>query len=157
MAFNTTGNNIYIVETASPFERIAFQFMPENVQKQRSAKIATIDVVGRNNSRYQFTGGEDKLSFTLDFFSDEESREDVKRKVNFLESLAMNDGGVGPARNVKIVMGKLFRNEVWIVSSVDTSYSNFDNRFSYLPIRAQVKINLILDPSKNRRIKDVRG
>lgn len=156
MGFNTTNDRVFIVETLPPFDKVSFQFMPEGISKTRSAKIKKINIVGRNNDKHQYTGGEDKLSFTIDFLSDEENREDVYRKVNFLESLTMNDGSFGPAKNVKLVMGKFFRKEVWLISSVKTAYSNNDDRYDYLPIRATVKIELILDPEKNRRVRDVR-
>jgi len=157
MGFNTTDDRIFMVETLPPFERINFQFMPENLSWTRTAKIQPIAVTGRNNDLFQYTGGSDTLNFSIDFFSDEPNREDVQRKVNFLKSLAMTDAGFGPARNVKIIMGKFLRDEVWIVKSVNATYSNYDNRFEYLPIRSTVKIQLILDPERNRRIRDVRG
>lgn len=156
MPFNTTNNEIYIVEVQPPFERLAFQFMPEGVSYSRTANIQSIDVVGRNNNLYQYTGGTDVLKFSLDFFSDEQNRKDVKRKVDWLKSLTMSDGGFGPARNVKIIMGDMFKNDVFIVREVDAVFSNFDNRFNYNPIRATVKLSFVLDPKKNRRLKDVR-
>ena len=157
MGFNTTDDRIFLVETDAPFERVAFQFMPEKMQWKRNAKLQNIAIVGRNNDLYQYTGGGDSLSFSIDFFSDQQDRQDVQSKCNFLKSLAMKDGGYGPARNVKIVMGSFLRTEVWLVKSVDVSYSNHDAQFNYLPIRATAKISLILDPKKNRRISDVRG
>ena len=156
MKFNTTDDRIYLVETAYPFQRVAFQFMPEDLSWNRAAKIQSIAVVGRNNDLYQYTGGTDTMKFTVDFFSDTKSRRDVIAKVDFIKSLAMSDGGFGPARNVKLIMGQLTRKEVWIVSSVDVKMSNFDITHNYLPIRATVSIKLILDPNKNRRIQDVR-
>lgn len=156
MGFNTTEDRIFLVETMPPFERVNFQFMPENMTWNRQAKIQTIAVTGRNNDLFQYTGGSDTLNFSIDFFSDDETRSDVQTKVNFLKSLPMSDGTFGPARNVKLIMGKFLRDEVWLVRSVNTVYSNHDDRFEYLPRRATVKIQLILDPEKNRRLKDVR-
>jgi len=155
--FNTTGNKILIVETVPPFERLEFQFMPTELNWKRSAKLSPIAIVGRNNDKQQFTGGRDTLSFKLTFFSDEENRKDVLRKTNFLRSLAMNDGRSGLVRNVKIVFGSFLRKEVWVVSNVDINYDNFNDQYAFLPVQAEVKIELILDPKKNNRLSDVRS
>ena len=154
--FNTTGGKCYIVELASPFDRLEFQFMPDNVKTSRSATFAAIAPVGRNNDVLHYVGGNDELEFDLDFFSDENTYKDVVRKCNFLKSLAMADGGYGPAKNVKVVLGKVFSKEVWVVKEVDVSYDYFSIE-NFLPRRASVKIKLQLDTKKNRRIRDVRN
>jgi hypothetical protein len=154
--FNTTGGKCFIVELAPPFERLEFQFMPENMKYTRSGTFATIAPVGRNNDVLHYTGGNDDLSFDLDFYSDEKGYQDVLRKCNFIRSLVMSDGGYGPARNVKVVMGNLFRKDIWVVKDVDIAYDYFAIE-NFLPRRASIKIKLQLDPKKNRRIKDVRG
>lgn len=156
MGFNTTDGKFYIVELYPPFNRLELQFMPENLTWSRNARLSNIAVVGRNNDLLQYTGGEDKLTFDIDFYSDEENRRDVMRKVNFLKSLAMSDGGFGAARNFKIVMGKFFTTEVWSMNSVVSTYSNYHQLYDYLPVRASVKLTMTLDPKYNRRIRDVR-
>lgn len=157
MGFNTTDNRIHLVETTSPFNRVTFQFMPENFNWHRTIKNEAVSIVGRNNDLYHYSGGKDEVNFTIDFLSDEAGREDVLNKCNFLKSLGMNDGGFGKFKNVKLIMGRFLRDEVWIVDDVDVSYSNFDNFNEFLPLRATVKLRLVLDTAKNRRIKDVRG
>jgi len=156
MGFNNTQGKLYIVELVSPFDRVEIQFVPRELVPTRRAKLSRIGIVGRNNDLLHYTGGSDTLALALDFVSDEENREDVIQKVDFLKSLAMKDGNKGGFRNVKLVMGDLFRNEIWAIESVVPSLSHFDDDNNYLPIRASVVVNLILDPKTNRLIKDVR-
>lgn len=155
--FNTTQEKIYIVETRSPFDRVEFQFMPVGMKVNRSAKFAAISPVGRNNDLYQYVGGNNTVQFEIDFFSDDENRKDVIQKCNFLQSLAMKDGGFGPAPKVNIVMGEIFRGMTWIVNRVNVSYDNYDPNYNFMPVRAKVKVQMTLDTNRNLTVRDVRN
>lgn len=158
MGFSTTQNSVFLIEADPPFDRLEIQFMPQNISWQRSARINGVAVVGRNNDQQQYTGGEDKLSFKLDFYADNEGNgEDVLRKVNWIKSLAYRDGNFGPARNVKFVIGRLFREHVWAVKSVSINYDQFMPNHEFLPWRAGLTVSLVLDPSRNLTINDVRN
>jgi hypothetical protein len=155
--FTTTLERVSLVELSPPFERLNFQFMPEGITWKRDAQIQSVAIVGRNNPVHQYIGGTDSLNFSLSFHSDEENREDVKRKVDWLKSLAMSDAGFGPARKVRLVMGKFYNNETWLIKGVSVSYKNIDQRFDFLPLQATVQLSLMLDPETNRTISDVRN
>lgn len=143
---STTDNKLYIVELKSPFERLEIQFMPNEVPISRRANISDVQVVGRNNPLRHHTGGDKSLVLNLDFYSEEDDRQDVLRKVYWLESLTYNNGANGPARTVKLVWGRqLFRKEIWLVNSVDIILSNFHSRYDMVPIQAQVSIELKID------------
>lgn len=154
--FSTTAGRCYIVELSPPYERLEIQFVPKEFSYGSTAKMAKIEVVGRNNPLHHYTGGDDNLSFQLDFFAEEESRKDVLKKVKWIQSLRYNDGNFAPKKNISIVFGNLFRNEIWTVDSVQVKYSDFDSLHDFLPQQAFVDIKLSLDPIKNLRIKDVR-
>ena len=156
MAFSTTKGEIYILELEEPFSRLEIQFVPDELRLKRQADLISVAVVGRNNNLLQYTGGNDTLSFSIQFYSDDVNREDVIRNVNWLRSLAMKDGDSGPYRNVKIVFGDVFRNEIWAVSSVSEKLTHFDDQNKFLPLRATVDISLILDPKTNLLYEQVR-
>ena len=96
------------------------------------------------------------MTLALNFLADDDAREDVIKKVAWLKSLTMKDGGSGLYRNVILVMGDLFKDEVWCVSAVEPSFSHFDDDHAWLPLRAAVTVKFILDPESNRSFSDVR-
>lgn len=157
MSVSTTYNELFIVELVEPFDRLAIQFVPKGITKTRSANYASIAPVGRNNALMHYTGGQNTLPLTLEFYSDDETRQDVISKIRWLESLAMNDGSSNPAPKVKIVMGDLFTYEVWRVTNVRTSMEAFDRPNSWLPMRAEVQLNFQMDPEYNLRQTQVRN
>lgn len=156
MAITTTGGNLYIVELEEPNERLEIQFVPENITTPRNANLKSVSIVGRNNDLLQYTGGQETLQMTLNFLADDDLREEVIKKVAWLKSLTMKDGNKGVYRNVKLVMGDLFKNEIWAVSSVEPTLSHLDDEHNYLPLRAVVVVKMILDPKTNLLFSDVR-
>lgn len=157
MALSTTNKELFIVETVEPFSKIEIQFVPPSVKNPRSATLQEVVIVGRNDDLLQYVSGKENLTLNLDFLADNPGREDVYQKVNWLKSMTMNDGYAGKFRNVKIVWGKMFKNLVWVIKSVDPEYSDFDDEKDWYPIRAKVTVELQLDPEKNRFIEDVRN
>lgn len=159
MNISTTNNQIYLFELQPPFERIEFQFVPQELNWERVPSIVRVPITGRNNSRKHLTGGEDKLSFTLDFNSLFESDKQLcVKKLSFLQSLTVMDGFSGPPRNVKLSWGlsDLFRHKVWIVTRVGGKMSEFNGQFGFSPTQLYVDIELELDPVENTRLSDVR-
>lgn len=156
MAFNTTNNEIVIVELDPPFESIELQFVPDEIPIPRKADLSRIQIIGRNNKLIHYTGGEETMSLKIDFYSNDQNRQDVIYKVDWLKSLCYNDGDAAPARKVKVIMGNLFPYHVWVVESVTPVLSHFDNENEWLPMRASVDVQFVLDPDTNLFIKDVR-
>jgi len=157
MANSTTNKELYIVETSEPFSSLEIQFVPPQINNSRDAKLQTFTVVGRNDDLMHYISGSEKLDLELDFLSNEENRKDVYEKINWLKSLTMNDGYAGKIRNVKLVFGELFKNHIWIIKTVNPKMTNLSQPHGWMPLRASVTINLILDPEKNRYIEDVRN
>lgn len=156
---STTFNRIFLFELQPPFERIEFQFVPEELNWDRSGNWVNVPIPGRNNSRKHLTGGEDKLTLSLDFnslFADD--KQECIQKLTFLQSLTMNDGYSGPARNVKLAWGEsdLFRHKIWVVRRVGGKMSHFHSNYGLNPMQLVMEIELELDPTENTRIQDVR-
>lgn len=150
----TTDGKCYFVAVKS-LEKLEIQFVPAELNFTRNTTTEAVQIVGRNNPLYHYTAGETLLSFELDFYAAEESRQDVIRKCRWLEALAANDGFENPPEQVKLVFGDLFRDEVWIVKNVNYKISNFNKEFGFLPQQAYVTISLGLDPKANLKTKDI--
>lgn len=157
LGINNTRGRCYIVILRPPYEKLEFQFVPAEVKLNSKANNAKIEVVGRNNPRHHYTGGDDSFSLKLEFYSDVEERDDVIKKVRWLQSLRYNDGYAGPKRNIKVVMGDMFQREIWIVDSVNIDMTNFDSQKGFRPRQASVDLNMSLDPRSNLTINDIRN
>lgn len=160
--FTTTSHVCYIVEVDKPDgalanERIEIQFVPNSIDLTRDANFTEIMVVARNNPKYHYVNGKDSMRFTVEFYSDEKSRTDVIRKVRWLKSLTMNDGYNKGLKRVLVKFGDIFKdNETWLLKSVKSSLSHFDNENGFLPLRAICDLEFVLDPNTNLLKDDVR-
>jgi hypothetical protein len=159
MNITTSKSSFFIFELQEPFESLEFQFVPPELNWERSGNWVNVPIVGRNNSKKHLTGGEDRLSFTLDFNSlYEDDKALCIQKLTFLQSLTMTDGYSGPARNVKVAWGQsdLFRHKIWIVRRVGGKMSLFHGDYDFNPMQLYVDVELELDPVENLRLADVR-
>lgn len=147
---------LYLTALTS-LERLEIQYVPKDLAITRSPLIAGVAIVGRNNPKHHYLGGNTDLNLELDFHSEEANREDVIRKCKWLEALAYGDGDESPPENVKITFGKLFRsNEVWVVKNVQYRLSLFEEKSGFLPKQAYVQMTLSLDTKKNLKLEDVK-
>lgn len=146
---NYTEDKCFFIRLSAPYDTLQFQFVPQKMSFKRNIKLAQLEIVGRNLPKYHYTGGEKTLSFSLDFYS--HSKDDIITKIRWLESLTYNDGINGkPAEKISIVFGDLFSDEQrWIITSLEYDLTNFRPLDDFLPVSANVNINLALDNSKD--------
>lgn len=155
----TTYGMIYLVELSDPQEKLSFQFVPPSLDWNRQGKWVNVPIVGRNNSHHHLTGGEDQLSFQLNFNSlFEIDKATCIKNLAWLQSLTMTDGFEAPARKVKLVWGisQLFRFKVWVVKSVNGNMHDFRINMGMMPSNIYIDVVLELDPDENQKIADVR-
>lgn len=160
MNITTVNDSIYILELAPPYERVTFQFMPPSFEWDRVGNWVSFPIVGRNNSKKHLTGGEDRITLTLDFNSlFEDNKKDAIDKMYWLQSLTANNGSVGKARNVSLQWGSsdIFRHKVWIVKRVKSIASEFSGKFGYVPTQMSLQITLEIDSDENTLINDIRA
>lgn len=155
MALTTTGGRLYLIALKS-LQKLEIQFVPPSLDFNRAPTIEEIAIVGRNNPLHHYIGGRTTLDFELDFHSDTADRTDVIKKCRWLEALGYNDGYQKPPEQIRLVFGKLFRDEIWIVKNVSYRLVQFDKPSGYMPIQAYVKLSLALDPKQNLRLIDVK-
>jgi len=55
-----------------------------------------------------------------------------------------------------VIFGELFKNDVWVIDSVDPDMSIFDAENGWLPVMAKVKVSFKLDTQRNINLNDVR-
>lgn len=155
MAFTTTEGRLYIVNLRT-YETVEIQFTPPSIDINRDPNVEQVDIVGLNLPRTQQQGGPRTLDLELEFYAQEQNRQDVISKCRQLESLTYRDGPNIPAPQVRLIFGTMFHQEVWTMRKVTYKLYQFDRRYSYLPIRATARITLVQDGALEPTATNVR-
>lgn len=103
---------------SSPYTYVQLPFVPREVQYNPQSNFVGIASFGRNNPYYQFTGSEDTVTFEIDWFAQENHREDVLFKCRWLEALTKGDGYKSRPHRCMII---------WGADSQELSLSDQDN------------------------------
>ena len=147
-------NQPFILDLVS-LEKIFFQSIPRELEYTPEASWVVIASPGRNNPLYQYTGGEDSLSFTLTWYSNDESRRDVLARCKKLESLARNNGYDEKPHHIALCFGEIFRGAKWIVERATHRYSMFSRPNGMLPQYATTDLVLKRITESNRTRSDI--
>jgi len=148
MSDSTTNKELYFINTRS-LEYLEIQFVPPSLNFKRNTDTQNVVIIGKNNPLYQYPAGEKLLVFELDFCAIEENRQDVKRRVDWLESLTYNEAYEEPPDTVKLVWGRMMKNQRWIVKNFDAKLDLFDKQYGWYPRQAYVNLTLGLDTRYN--------
>lgn len=115
-------------EEVRRYSYIRLPFVPTNLSYNPKSEFVGIASFGRNNPYYHYSGSEDILKFTIDWFSATNSRTDVIFYCRWLEALSKANGYEDVPHRIKLSWGidnVLFDNMVWIVESAPYEMSNF--------------------------------
>jgi hypothetical protein len=135
---------------------LQIQTVPMELSVDPIAKWATIPSIGRNNPFYHYTGGEDSLKFTLDWYTVRDSNQDVIENCRWVESLARNNAyNQGPTR-VLLIFGDLFQFDLWVVESAPYRLNLFNRERGMLPKQAYQELTLKKVIDKNTSRSEVR-
>lgn len=121
-------NNVNSNTDKKIYDYLTLPFVPGELNYTPESNFVGIASFGRNNPFYQFTGSEDTLTFTIDWFSDDPSREDVIFNCRWLESLTKGDGYDDVPHRVKIIWSvddRLFEDSIWLLVSAPYKLSQF--------------------------------
>ena len=134
----------------------SFTFMmnPDSISRSTSPTWAEHSVPGQHRPVYQFVnGGQQTLSFKLEFFYAERNRTHIRDQIDTLRSLAEPRGLRGSAGQydgppvVSFFFGDYIRGETFIVRSLTERAFDLFDPLSLLPMRASVDIELMaIDP-----------
>jgi hypothetical protein len=154
-----TPSNMWLVkedEFGQRLESLRIQCVPDKLSVEPSSNWAIIPSIGRNNPFYHYTGGEDVLKFTLDWYSVHEYREDVIEKCRWVEALAKANAYYNKPPRVILIFGKLFQFDTWIVEAAPYQLSLFDRERDMLPRQAYQDLTLKKVTPKNTTTEDIR-
>lgn len=134
-----TNSNIWLVridDRERRVEKLRIQTVPIDVRVEPESNWVVIPSIGRNNPFYHYTGGEDTLSFTIDWYSVHPLRQDVINNCRWVESLSRANGYKEEPPRVLLVFGELFKYTTWIVQAAPYRLSLFDRESQMLPRQA---------------------
>lgn len=152
------------------YDYVELPFIPQELSFSMDSRFMAIGTIGRNNPFYQYTGSEDELEFSIDWFSDTFHVEDVIFNCRWIEALTKTDGYSNTHR-IKLMWGKddrLFRDDIWKIVSAPYKLSEFNRGYkdpengnfrstSLLPRQANQIVKLKRISKNNMLYKDIMG
>lgn len=144
----------YFVDLVT-LEKLFLQTIPLEMEYDPQANFVAIASAGRNLAIYHYTGGEDKLEFTITWYGNDATRQTVIAKAKWLESLTRNDGYDNKPHNVQFIFGDLFRDAQWIVKHAGYRLSQWNRQFGMMPQLAVQTIVLMRAGELNRSRADI--
>lgn len=131
----------YIMDTET-FEVLFLQTIPNEIAENSELTFVAHAAAGRNTPLYQYTGGEDDISFTVSWYANRVHKQDVLKKIKWLKSISKNNGYADQPHIVLFSFGELFKKSKWIVYNVTVRWSLFDREKGMMPCLAYTDITL---------------
>lgn len=147
-------NQPYILDL-NTLGRIYFQGLPQQIEVGGESNWVTLASMNRNNPFYHFTNSEDILKFTISWYANEESQEDVLKKCKWLRSLSKTDGNGKRPHHVQFSFGGLFKAGEFIVVEAPYTISLFNRELGMLPRLATQELTLKRVTEKNLTYSDL--
>lgn len=137
-----TKANIYLVNLDT-LEKLSIQFIPkEGISWEATSKWAVIPTVGRNNPFYHYTGGEDSLTFKLDWYSNDQARQDAIAAARIVRSWSRANAYRSKPPRIMLIFGDVFKNDVWIIDSAPFTMELFQLPRNMRPAQVYQDITL---------------
>lgn len=136
-------------------ETLLFQTIPLDISKDPGNQWSAIASPGRNVPFWHYTGAEDTISFNLNWYCEEENREDVLRKCKTLEAWSMNDGYISKPPRIKIMFGNMLKEATWVIERAPYKLALFQRQTGMLPHFANQEITLKKITDKNSTTADI--
>lgn len=147
---------VHIDENGRNLESLKIQTVPEQIEVQPSSTWSVIPSIGRNNPFYHYTGGEDSLRLTLDWYAVTAAKEEVIEKCRWVESLSKADGYFKGPPLVVLVFGDLYVYDTWIIESAPYRLSLFDRSAGMFPRQAYQDLTLKKVTPNNTTTEQIR-
>lgn len=153
-------SNMWLIrlnERGRQIEKLRIQCVPLEINVNSESNWAIVPSIGRNNPFYHYTGGEDILQFTLDWYSVDNKQQDVIDKCRIIESWSKADGYVNSPPTIVLVYGDLYVREKWIITSAPYRLSLFNKELGMMPRQAYQELTLKRITDHNLRMLERQG
>lgn len=139
---------IYIIEVDT-LESFECQLMPNSFSENVQIDINKIKTISRTNPFIGYSGTQETISFDLQMYSDEESRKELHRKINWIKGLAYPDKRDGKPSRLRIVWGELLNKYTFALQSCEIKKSNFSKYHDGYPSNVVIGLSFALDMDTN--------
>ena len=125
-------DTIMIIPRDNLEDIVQLQCIPSEIEVSPESNFVTIQSIGRNNPFYHYMGSEDIINFSISWYANEKTREDVIRNCKKLESFTKSDGYT---KSVPILWIKwsskdtLFRDADWLCTNAPYTLSHFQDAY----------------------------
>lgn len=140
---------VHLDDNNNRIEALQIQTVPLEMSVDPVANWATIPSIGRNNPFYHYTGGEDEITFTLDWYSVQDNNYDVIRKCRWVESLSRSDAYFKEPPRILLIYGRLFKFDTWIIKKAPYRLSLFNKHRDMYPRQAYQELTLAKVTDRN--------
>jgi hypothetical protein len=137
-------------------EKLLIQTVPLELSVVPESTWVPIPSIGRNNPFYNYTGGEDSLEFTIDWYATSDNRQDVINSCRWLESLSKANGYENEPPRMLLIFGRLFKFTTWIIESAPYKLTLFDRESGMFPRQAYQDVVLKRVTDRNTGVNDIR-
>lgn len=137
-------NPLYFINLDDPADRLKFQFVPYEMNANDVSYNAIIKSPGRNAPHVHYTGAEDNLEFTMDYYADDSDLESVIKRCKQLKSWSRNDAYDKPPPRIRLVWGPdMWVDSEWQVIKAPYKMTQFNRPSGMRPVQAYQEITLI--------------
>lgn len=147
---------VHLDDNNNRIEALQIQTVPLEMNLEPTANWATIPSIGRNNPFQHYTGGEDEIKFTLDWYSVRQDCEDVIEKCRWVESLSRADAYEKEPPRILLIFGRMFRFDTWIIKGAPYRLSLFNKEKGMFPRQAYQELTMSKVTSKNTSRQEIR-
>lgn len=105
--------------------KVDIMFTPSNIEWEADSKYATIPTFSRNNPFYHYTGGEDTITFILDWYAFDRDREEAIKRASRIKAWGRGDGYYSKPPLIVLDIGGLFLNNTYIIKAAPYTMSLF--------------------------------
>lgn len=148
----------FIVDTVTK-ERLIFQYNVD-IKETGGAEYTTHQTIARSVPQYQYKGGKERvLNMPITFTMQEVFRDDVRRSVRWLQSLAYPTYSGSEVDNaphpVVVVQGRLYTKDTWIVKDFEVSWGQARDPVTQMPNEATVNLTLVEVSNRGKTKNDL--
>lgn len=153
-----TGNLGYLVDTVTG-QRLVLQYTSD-ITESGGAEYEMQGCIGRSNPRPVYKYGKERiLEMPITLTMREYTRDDVKRAMRFLQSLAYPDYTGDEAsltpHPVVVVQGQLYQDDLWIVKDYRIQWGTARDPRTQLPSEATCNLTLAEIPTTAKSSGDI--
>lgn len=137
----------YIVDTVTQ-EKLGFQYTV-TTRDAGGANFATHQTLSRSVPHFHYVGGKERtLDLPITFSMREQTREDVKRAMRFLQGLAYpdyqeeNEVSLAP-HPVVVIQGELYSTDLWLVRDFSIQWGDVRDPITQIPTEATCNLALV--------------